>query len=186
MVMREGVETWGQPALSDDEQLGRLMEVMGGSLLAYANRLLGDPFAAEEVCQDAMYKAWCHLDSLEPTSQLRAWLYKVTRNAALDVLRSQRHQTTALLTEDLQDPTPGPETELERKAFIEALCAALNRLPPHYTSVLSLRLLEGYSYRDIAEELNLPLGTVKSRLRNGLQYLSRELASAGVDQSYLS
>ncbi|BAD40160.1 RNA polymerase sigma factor [Symbiobacterium thermophilum] len=184
--MREGVEMWAQPALSDDEQLGRLMEVMGGSLLSYANRLLGDPFAAEEVCQDAMYKAWCHMESLEPTSQLRAWLYKVTRNAALDVLRSQRHQTTALLTEDLLDPTPGPESELERKAFVEALREALHRLPQHYNSVLSLRLLAGYSYRDIAEELNLPLGTVKSRLRNGLQYLSRELASVGVDQGYLS
>jgi len=184
--MRDGVTMWGQPGLSDDEQLGRLMEVMGGSLLSYANRLLGDSYTAEEVCQDAMYKAWCHMESLEPTSQLRAWLFKVTRNAALDVLRSQRHQATAALADDLLDPTPGPETELERKAFVEALHEALHRLPPHYTSVLSLRLLEGYSYRDIAEELNLPLGTVKSRLRNGLQYLSRELASVGVDQGYLS
>ncbi|MEW8979219.1 MAG: sigma-70 family RNA polymerase sigma factor [Symbiobacterium sp.] len=184
--MREGVELWERPNANDDEALGRLMEAMGGSLLSYANRLLGDTFTAEEVCQDALYKAWCHMESLEPTGQLRAWLYKVTRNAALDVLRSQRSQNVALLGEDLLDPAPGPEDELERKMFVEALLSALQRLPAHYNSVLSLRLLEGYSYKDIAEELNLPLGTVKSRLRNGLQYLSRELASAGVDRGYLS
>lgn len=184
--MREGVQLLGEARMGDDEALGRLMEAMGGSLLAYAHRLLGDTFTAEEVCQDAMYKAWCHMESLEPTGQLRAWLYKVTRNAALDVLRSQRAQTVALPGDDLLDPTPGPEWELERKQFVETLHSALQRLPAHYTSVLSLRLLEGYSYKDIAEELNLPLGTVKSRLRNGLQYLSRELVSAGVDQGYLS
>lgn len=184
--MREEAVMWGQSSVSDDEALGRLMESMGGALLSYAHRLVGDAFTAEEVCQDAMYKAWRHMDSLEPTGQLRAWLYKVTRNAALDVLRSQRGNNVTLLSEDLLDPTPGPAAELDRKMFLESLHEALRRLPAHYTSVLSLRLLEGYSYRDIAEELSLPLGTVKSRLRNGLQYLSREMINAGVDQAFLS
>lgn len=170
----------------NDEALVRLMESMGDALLSYARRLVGDSFTAEEVCQDTFIKLWRHMDNLQFDSQLRAWLYTVTRTTALDALRKRRQSTAICMDEDFRDHSPGPDREFERKLFSSALHDALARLPEHYASVLSLRLMEGFSYKDIADYLDLPLGTVKSRLRNGMGHLSRELLAAGFNRSSLS
>ncbi|WP_280953708.1 RNA polymerase sigma factor [Symbiobacterium terraclitae] len=159
----------------DEDALGMLMERYGGALLQYAHRLVGDRHAAEEICQDTLLKAWQQGDAFLQDGHLRAWLFRVARNRAIDCLR--RRRTAA---EELSGAAPGltlahPEEEAERAWMTEAILDALAELPPQSRVVIEMRFFRNMSYKEIAERLAIPMGTVKSRLNYGLKGLARIL-----------
>jgi len=139
-------------------------------------RMCGDPQIAEDAAQETFIQAWKHLPSYRPQTSLRNWLYRIAVNAATDLLRKEKHILPNAL-EDLQlrDPQLGPEAlffEEERTALIQK---AILSLPEASRVVLVLREYEGMSYHEIADALDIPVGTVMSRLNYARKSLKDKL-----------
>ena len=138
-------------------------------------RLCGDTGLAEDMAQEAFLRAWLALPAFRPQSSLRNWLYRIAVNATLDVLRRRPEET--LEDEAVQmfpDQADGPETTLIEKERVAQLQQAMRSLPEAARSVLVLREYGGLSYQEIANVLEVPVGTVMSRLnyaRNRLREL---------------
>jgi RNA polymerase sigma-70 factor, ECF subfamily len=132
-----------------------------------AARIVG-PDNAEDVSQDTFLRAFHRLDQFRGTASFRTWLLQITQNTALNSLAWARRRPTetAAETPDLpdHDPVRQPVTELERRERQRRLELKLTGLRPEYRSLLVLRDLEGLSYDEIADVLEMPLGSVKGRL----------------------
>ena len=140
-------------------------------------RMCGDAQIAEDAAQETFIRAWLHLSSYRPKTSLRNWLYRIAINAAMDMLRKEKRILPNAL-EDLQlsDPLPGPETVFsqgERTALVQKAVLAL---PDASRAVLVLREYEGMSYHEIADALDIPVGTVMSRLNYARKLLKEKLA----------
>jgi RNA polymerase sigma-70 factor (ECF subfamily) len=139
-------------------------------------RMCGDAQIAEDAAQETFIQAWLHLASYRPQSSLRSWLYRIAVNAATDMLRKQKRILPHSLEDlELKDPQLGPEALLfqeERTALVQK---AVVSLPDASRAVLVLREYEGLSYHEIAETLDIPLGTVMSRLNYARKLLREKL-----------
>ncbi len=123
---------------------------------------------AEDVSQDSFLRAFHRLDQYRGTATFRTWLLQITQNTALNTLASRRRRPAdaAENPPEARDPDPlrQPVTELERRERQQRLEHKLATLRPEYRSLLVLRDLEGLSYNEIADVLEMPLGSVKGRL----------------------
>lgn len=140
-------------------------------------RMYGDVQIAEDAAQETFIHAWLHLSSFRPQASLRNWLYRMGINAATDLLRKQKQIAPQDLDDfQLSDPQLGPEalfSQEERAAFVQK---AVLSLPDASRAVLVLREYEGLSYHEIAEALDIPVGTVMSRLNYARTLLKDKLA----------
>jgi RNA polymerase sigma-70 factor (ECF subfamily) len=137
--------------------------------------MCGDSNLAEDAAQEAFVRAWQHLPSYRPRSAFRNWLYRIATNAARDALRRER-ATADIDTLTLAAADAGPEAVVEGAERGECVRQAVLALPPASQEVLILREYEGLSYRDIAETLSIPIGTVMSRLNYARSRLRESLA----------
>lgn len=139
-------------------------------------RMCGDANLAEDAAQEAFIRAWQHLPGYRPRSAFRNWLYRIATNAALDVLRRQR-ETVDIDALPLATSEAGPEAAAVNAEQRDQVRQAVLALPPASRSVLVLREYEGLAYREIAETLGIPIGTVMSRLSYARKHLRQSLAS---------
>lgn len=128
-------------------------------------RMCGDANLAEDAAQEAFIRAWQRLHSYRPKSAFRNWIYRITTNAALDVLRRER-ETVDVAALPLVHPGKGPEAEVVATELGERVRQA----------VLVLRGYEGLSYQQIADTLGIPIGTVMSRLSYARKRMRESLA----------
>ena len=151
------------------------------SARALASRLLYDCSEAEDVVQDVFLSMWRRPDCFDPQRGTgRAWFMTVVRNRSMDHLRRRvpREDVTEL-AERLADPhTPDVVDELEAAAQGDLLWHLVDRLPPCQADLIRRSFVSGQSHQQIAEETGLPLGTVKSRIRLGLDKLRCALRAA--------
>ena len=140
-------------------------------------RMCGDVHIAEDAAQETFVQAWLHLASYRPQTSLRNWLYRIAVNAATDMLRKEKRILPNAL-EDLQlsDPQPGPEAVFSQEERTALIQKAVVSLPDACRAVLVLREYEGLSYHEIADALDIPLGTVMSRLNYARKLLREKLA----------
>jgi RNA polymerase sigma-70 factor (ECF subfamily) len=128
-------------------------------------RMCGDAELAQDAAQEAFIRAWLNLPRFTPGTSLRNWLYRMAVNAALDVLRREAKRAGPDIDAlALPDPGEGPEAALINKERETAVRRAVLALPEAGRSVLVLREYGGLSYKEIAAALDIPLGTVMSRL----------------------
>ncbi len=139
-----------------------------------AYRMLGDEASAEDATQSAFVRAYRSLDRFRGSSAFSTWLYRIVCNVCLDVLRSRRDDTVSLdivhsddddvrqrpLPDDSADPTADAE-QAEHRLLVHR---AISQLSLDYRMVLVLYDINGFTYEQIAQMLDIPLGTVKSRL----------------------
>ena len=137
-------------------------------------RVRGDAQLAEDMAQEAFLRAWKNLHSYKPKSLFKNWLYRIATNAVLDELRRER-ETLTLEEVQLKSAELGPETTLARKEMDQRVQQAVLELPPASRAVLVLREYEDFSYKEIAESLGIPLGTVMSRLNYARSSLRQKL-----------
>jgi RNA polymerase sigma-70 factor (ECF subfamily) len=156
----------------------QLVDAHYESLFRYACRLSGSAADAEDLTQDAFCKAQLRLHQLRDSSRAKAWLFSILRNAYLHRRRSDRHLKPVPLDAvgDLTGPPPDPPPEVDP----EQLQQALNDLPEAFRTPVILYYFEDFSYRDIAEQMDLPIGTVMSRLARAKAHLRARLAPAAV------
>lgn len=170
----------------DEEALGALMDRYGGALLHFAHRLVGDMQMAEEICQDTMLKAWQQAGSFRMDGHLKAWLFRVARNNAIDYIRRKKLPTEEFqAAHDTASHDQQPEREAEKSWLTNAILGALDALPDQYREVIEMRFFQDMCYQEIAEELRIPLGTVKSRLNYALKGLTRVLGERGIGPEML-
>jgi RNA polymerase sigma-70 factor (ECF subfamily) len=142
-------------------------------LYRYAYRLSGTAADAEDLTQDAFCKAQLQLAQLRDGLRVKAWLFSILRNAYLHRVRSERQRRFVSLDQlpDLPEPPAEPLPEVEPRRLQEAL----DELPEVFRTPVILFYFEDFSYREIAEQMELPIGTVMSRLARAKSYLKARL-----------
>jgi len=141
--------------------LVELVEQFADLLFGLARRLSGCPVDAEDLVQQTFLAAQAHGDQLRDTTKVRAWLCTILRNEFLKLVRSRRRATTVSL--DALGEPPAPDHS-DGEIDPEAIQLALDSLPEEFRVPIVLYYFEEMSYREIAESLDLPIGTVMSRL----------------------
>jgi|WetSurMetagenome_2_1015567.scaffolds.fasta_scaffold447284_1 RNA polymerase sigma factor (sigma-70 family) len=178
--MQAAVEVNEQDLISmaqrgDREAYGELVCMHRAGTINVVYRMCGDAAAAEDAAQEAFIRAWQHLGSFQPRATFRSWLYRIAVNAALDGLR--REKPTADV-EELGEVLPSSErveARVEQDQRIERVRRAVLGLPDAARAVLVLREYEGLSYEEIAAALEIPMGTVMSRLNYARKCLLERL-----------
>lgn len=157
----------------DTEAFSELVTRYEKTVYNLAQRMVGDRSDAADMAQEAFVKAWTNLPSYRGESKFSAWLYRITTNVCLDFLRhkSRRPQVSLSTSDDdeerqldIPDPKSMPEELLMKKLGMEAVHRGLEKLPPKHRQILVMRELGGLSYSEIAAQLSLEEGTVKSRI----------------------
>jgi RNA polymerase sigma-70 factor (ECF subfamily) len=164
------------------EPLVRAYEDEGHRL---AMGILGDPDAAHDAVQQAFIKAYRALDRFELGRSFRPWFLQILRNQCRDMLRRRKagfevKRMDQVMAERLPSSS-SPERDQRRAEIRETLWAALGRLSVDHREVLVMKELEGYNYGEIGEALEIPEGTVASRLYHARRALREVLEEMGVE-----
>ncbi len=149
---------------------------------AVALRIVGDRQRAEDVVQDAFVSVWRRAGSYSAArGGVRTWLTSIVRNRAIDIVRARRESRDddepTLLA--LRDPRPPVEDQVAAAVDRDALLAVMADLPPEQRHVIGLAFFAGHSHAQIAAATRTPLGTVKSRIRLGMNRLREGLGRRG-------
>lgn len=159
----------------DRNAFGELVRRHYQGVVRVVYSMCGDAGLAEDATQEAFIRAWVNLPSFQPSAPLKSWIYRIAINAALDVLRKKPEES---LEENqvtmIADQSQSPESALVEKERIAMVQQAMKELPEASRSVLVLREYGELSYQEIAKVLDVPIGTVMSRLnyaRNRLREL---------------
>ncbi|HRP08524.1 MAG TPA: sigma-70 family RNA polymerase sigma factor [Gemmatimonadales bacterium] len=154
-----------------------------------ALRLSGDPTMAEDLVQDATLKALRGWDSFRPGSNLRAWLMTILRNEYISGWRKRRRGPAMVAPDEVPEPPdpgdPDPEGRFFEQLLDDEVTAALDSLPDEFREVVVLSDLEGLPYAEVAEALEIPVGTVKSRLFRGRRILQGLLRRYAVESGVI-
>jgi len=160
----------------DRNAFSALVSIHTQGVMNVIYRMCGDAQVAEDAAQEAFIQAWLHLASYRPQTSLRNWLYRIAVNAAMDIMRKEKRILPSAIEDlPLTDSHPGPEALLfqtERTALVQKTILAL---PDLSRAVLVLREYEELSYHEIAETLDIPVGTVMSRLNYARKILKERL-----------
>ncbi|HWK89067.1 MAG TPA: sigma-70 family RNA polymerase sigma factor [Longimicrobium sp.] len=172
---REQAALVARAQLGDRDALDRLLQGVQQPLYEHLRALLRDPDAAQDALQDALVIVCRKLGWLRDPRWFRAWAYRIATREALRRARRERRWTEAVRGDEWAESLPAPEPEPpavdpEWLARVPDLLAGLS---PASEVVLRMHYLEGFPYAEIAEALEIPLGTVKSRLAYGLAALRR-------------
>ncbi len=170
-----------------DEILAGQSQAFGQLVTKYQDRLynamvhvLGSAEDAHDVVQDAFVQAFVKLDSFKRTSAFYTWLYRIAFNRAMSLRRRQRPTTSIdhvreASGEEPTDTQGSPVDHLVQQDRVNQVQAALSRLSEEHRSVIVLREMEGLNYDDISEILELPVGTVRSRLHRARTQMRGQL-----------
>lgn len=158
------------------DAFNELVRIHAQGVMNVIYRMCGDAQVAEDAAQETFIQAWLHLSTYRPQTSLRSWLYRIAVNAATDMLRKEKRILPSALEDlHLQDPQLGPEAlffQEERTALVKK---AILSLPDASRAVLVMREYEGMSYHEIAAALDIPVGTVMSRLNYARKSLRDKL-----------
>ncbi|MDT0301349.1 RNA polymerase sigma factor [Streptomonospora wellingtoniae] len=164
----------------DECALRRLYERHAADMLGLLRRLTSDTGTAEEILQEAWLAVWRSADGYRGEASVRSWLLGITRRKAHDRLRRTAPATVDV--DEMAEPADvSADVEVQVLSAVghEAIMAAVRRLPEHSREVVVLALVDGLAYRDIAEVLAVPVGTVKSRMAHARARLVRSLLEEG-------
>jgi RNA polymerase sigma-70 factor (ECF subfamily) len=151
-----------------------------------ALQMLGNRDDAMDVAQEAMLRFFTSLDSFDPERRVRPWLFAIVRNQVRDLWRRRQRrpgdglgEAGEALSRQLVDPTANPEADLHRHELKRRVWRALAKLPAGKREIIVLRDFHDLPYSDIAQVLDIPIGTVMSRLHGARQQLRAQLEEGG-------
>lgn len=156
------------------QMMQRLVDEYYVALYRYAFRLSGSAADADDLTQEAFCKAQTNLGQLRNLERVKPWLFSILRRAFLQRIRDERQEKCVSLDSLVDVPERTPESLPDIDP--EQLQHALNELPELFRTPIILYYFEEFTYRDIAEQMELPIGTVMSRLARAKSYLRCRLA----------
>jgi RNA polymerase sigma-70 factor, ECF subfamily len=202
--------TLARARAGDEHAFGELTDPYRRELQLHVYRIVGSAQDAEDLLQETLLAAWRGLEQFEGRASVRAWLYRIATNRALDALRASRRRPEDLqrmtevleptrhaepiwlepfpdvLLEGVPDDAPGPEARYEaREAIALAFVAGLQHLPPQQRAVLVLRDVLGFRAAEVAEMLETSEASVNSLLRRGRAAFDARLPATGRDRAPL-
>jgi RNA polymerase sigma factor (sigma-70 family) len=159
-----------------------LLRKYQNSVYNLCRKMVRNPEEARDLSQEAFVKTFATLERYNPIYAFSSWLFKITANLCIDHIRKQRMKLFSIddpvdgeegpIARQLEDPSQRPDEASERAELGNRIRAAIDKLPEHYRVILLLRHQEQLSYDEIAQRLDVPLGTVKARIhraREGLK-----------------
>ncbi len=163
-------------------------------LLNYCYRMVNDIALAEDLRQEIFLRIYRSAKTYRPTAQFSTWMYRIATNLCLDTLaKQQRRKETPIaaylesesegVDERLIDPSDAPDTVVVKKETETRVRSALARLPEDQRIVVIMRHYNGMKFREIAEVLECPISTVKSRMAAGLERLNKMLSKQEYGES---
>jgi RNA polymerase sigma-70 factor (ECF subfamily) len=160
----------------DRNAFSELVRIHAQGVLNVVYRMCGDMLIAEDAAQETFIRAWQNLSSYRPQTPLRSWLYRIAFNAGMDMLRKNKR----ILPDDIEDMhitdgQPGLESLVSQHERTRLVQKAVLSLPDTSRAVLVLREYEGLSYQEISSALDIPVGTVMSRLNYARNLLKAKL-----------
>ena len=172
-----------QRALDDGDQhaYAELLQHYRDSLYYMMLKMTGNPYDADDLTIEAFGKAFKNLEQYAPDYAFSTWLFKIAANNCIDFMRKKK-KGAMTLTNDRTDtefdassqiPATGldPEEQFIKDQKIHLMRDVVHRLKPHYKKLIELRYFKEYSYHEIVEELDLPVGTVKAQLFRAREFL---------------
>lgn len=157
------------------------------SLYQVCYRMLGNKQEAEDIAQEAFVRAYMNLHTFDQKRKFSTWLYRIATNLCIDRLRKKKPDyyldaevagTEGLnMYSQISTDAPLPEEELEKMELQERVQYEISRMPEKYRVVVVLKYIEELSLQEISEVLEMPLGTVKTRLHRGREALRKQLNS---------
>jgi RNA polymerase sigma-70 factor (ECF subfamily) len=156
---------------------------------SFALRIVGDPQLAEEILQEVFFRVWQQGSGFQSNrGSLITWLLSITHNLAIDEVRKRNRRPQKADSEDPELVLGGmadESTDIEQEVWLlgvrTAIVEALDRVPKEQRVVIELAYFRGLTQREIAETLGQPLGTVKTRMRLGLQKLREQLGNSELE-----
>ncbi|AZU59990.1 RNA polymerase sigma factor SigW [Neobacillus mesonae] len=169
----------------DQDAFGEIVEIYKNSVYQLCFRMLGNRQEAEDIAQETFLRAYVNIKSFNQDLKFSTWLFRIATNLCIDRLRKKKPDYyldaevagTEGLTMYSQIPsdTPLPEKELESMELQETVQKEILKLPEKYRSAIVLKYIEDLSLNEISEILDLPLGTVKTRIHRGREALRQQL-----------
>ncbi len=160
----------------------------GGAVYGLARRVLTDESRAEDVVQEVYLQAWKSFDRFEPGTNLKAWLFRILTNAYINAYRKKQREPQKVsqdqiedfdLYQELKDHDPDlartPENIVLDSLVDSDILEAIEDLPEQFRLAVVLSDIEGFSYAEMAEIMDVPMGTVMSRLHRGRRALQKRL-----------
>ena len=172
----EETELVSRARQGDRNAYSELVRIHASGILNVVYRMCGDAQLAEDAAQETFLQAWLNLNSYRPQTSLRNWLYRIAVNAATDMLRKEKRLVPEAV-EDLKltDNLPSPEMVFVKQERAVLVQKAVLSLPEACRAVLVLREYEDLSYQEISTALDIPVGTVMSRLNYARGLLKEKL-----------
>jgi RNA polymerase sigma-70 factor (ECF subfamily) len=162
-----------------------------GPIYNLCYRMSRNPEDARDLAQEVFIKVFRLLDRFDEEYAFSSWLFRIASNHCIDHLRRNRMRFLSLdgvagpdgeeFELQIPDEGPGPDTVLERREAVSRLEEVIADLPPHYKAITLLRHQQQLSYEEIAEVLQLPLGTVKARIHRARAQIQQMLADRSYD-----
>ena len=173
----------------DEAAFQQLVERYESELFGYLRRVLQDAATAEDVFQATFLQIHRRCDRFKEGLRVRPWLYTIATNQAIDAMRRNKrhrhpslnhrapseHENSPELVEMLAGSEADPADAFEQKQLRDAVRAAVDALPTALSSVVNLVVYQGFKYREAADILSIPIGTVKSRMHTAVARLSETL-----------
>ena len=153
----------------DQGAFALLLEKYRSALIAHILKYVSVIEDAEDICQRSFEKAFMNIGRYNAQYAFSTWLYNIAQNEAIDHLRRSRATISSVSISDEREAldvqaSSTPEEEFITDQAVRELISGIQRLPDSYRQVVELRFIKDYAYEDIARTLNLPLGTVKTRI----------------------
>lgn len=178
-------ERINQVIKGDHNAFGEIVEIYKDKVFQICFRMLGNRQEAEDLAQEAFVRAYVNIRSFNITMKFSTWLYRIATNLCIDRLRKKKPDyyldaevagTEGLnMYSQIASDMAKPEEEVESLELQETIQVEIMKLPEKYRSVIVLRYIEELSLKEISEILDLPVGTVKTRIHRGREALRKQL-----------
>lgn len=169
----------------DQSAYGEIVEIYKDKVFQLCFRILGNRHEAEDMAQEAFIRAYVNISSFNIDLKFSTWLYRIATNLCIDRIRKKKpdyYLDAEVLGTDgltmysqIASDTILPEDEIESLELQETIQREITKLPEKYRSVIVLKYIEELSLNEISEILDIPLGTVKTRIHRGREALRHQL-----------